>query len=225
MAMGPLTIGRPTEAKINSISNDSNGRTTKGGNGFAIITSNLGSGANAAYNDYQALSFDSVESTKVSRNADVTSYAVESGSEVSDHVQIRNNKFTLQGRISETVLKLNPDMIKNAGINGNRRMLMLEYLNQLMDSRQPFLLVTELKNYDNVVLVGMSYEEEASESLLFTLDFEQIRLVSKATTSAIAVKTAPNKSVGGQVKMQVNTTEQKNQKSPGQDVVTPVFKQ
>ncbi|WP_375703977.1 phage baseplate protein, partial [Escherichia coli] len=103
----------------------------------------LGSGANAAYNDYQALSFDSVESTKVSRNADVTSYAVESGSEVSDHVQIRNNKFTLQGRISETVLKLNPDMIKNAGINGNRRMLMLEYLNQLMDSRQPFLLVTE----------------------------------------------------------------------------------
>ena len=65
--------------------------------------------------------------------------------EVSDHVQIRNNKFTLQGRISETVLKLNPDMIKNAGINGNRRMLMLEYLNQLMDSRQPFLLVTELK--------------------------------------------------------------------------------
>ena len=55
MAMGPLTIGRPTEAKINSTSNDSNGRTTKGGNGFAIITSNLGSGANAAYNDYQAL--------------------------------------------------------------------------------------------------------------------------------------------------------------------------
>ncbi|MHC0517179.1 hypothetical protein [Escherichia coli] len=71
----------------------------------------------------------------------------------------------------------------------------------------------------------LHYEEEASESLLFTLDFEQIRLVSKATTSAIAVKTAPNKSVGGQVKMQVNTTEQKNQKSPGQDVVTPVFKQ
>lgn len=31
MAMGPLTIGRPTEAKINSTSNDSNGRTTKGG--------------------------------------------------------------------------------------------------------------------------------------------------------------------------------------------------
>ena len=135
MAMGPLTIGRPTEAKINSTSNDSNGRTTKGGNGFAIIASNLGSGANAAYNDYQALSFDSVESTKISRNADVTSYAVESGSEVSDHVQIRNNKFTLQGRISETVLKLNPDMIKNAGINGNRRMLMLEYLRKVRISR------------------------------------------------------------------------------------------
>lgn len=31
MAMGPLTIGRPTEAKINSTSND---RTTKGGTRF-----------------------------------------------------------------------------------------------------------------------------------------------------------------------------------------------
>lgn len=142
MAMGPLTIGRPTEAKINSTSND---RTTKGVTALRSLPLTSAVVQMLLTMTTEALSFDSVESTKVSRNADVTSYAVESGSEVSDHVQIRNNKFTLQGRISETVLKLNPDMIKNAGINGNRRMLMLEYLNQLMDSRQPFLLVTELK--------------------------------------------------------------------------------
>ncbi|EJN3381490.1 hypothetical protein NPU86_003446 [Escherichia coli] len=225
MAMGLLTIGRPTEAQVNSTSNDSNGRTAKGDNGFAIIASNLGSGANAAYNDYMALAFDSVESMKVNRNANVTSYAVESGSAVSDHIQLKNNKFTLQGRISETVLKLNPDMIKNAGINGNRRMLMIEYLNQLMDIRQTFMLVTEHKNFDNVVLVGIDYEEEASESLLFNLEFEQIRLVSTATINAIATKTQSNKSAGGQVKSKVNTSPQKTQTSTGQDVVTPVFKQ
>ncbi|HBN1858760.1 TPA: hypothetical protein L1206_003610 [Escherichia coli] len=225
MAYGALTIGRPTESQVNSTSNDSNAKATKGQNGFAIITSNLGSGANAAYTDHQALSFDSVESTKVSRNADITSYAVQDGAMVSDHIQIKNNKFSLQGRVSETVLKLNPDMLKTAGINGNRRMLMLEYLNQIMDRRQPFLLVTEHRNFDNVVLVGIDYEEEASESLLFNLEFEQIRLVSYATTNAIATKTAPNKSTGGSVKTKVNPAPQKTPTSAGSDVVTPVFKQ
>ncbi|HCQ3827156.1 TPA: hypothetical protein OKD82_004647 [Escherichia coli] len=225
MAYGALTIGRPTESQINSTSNDANTKATKGENGFAIITSNLGSGANAAYTDHQALSFDAVESTKIRRNADVTSYAVQDGAMVSDHIQIKNNKFSLQGRVSETVLKLNPDMLKSAGINGNRRMLMLEYLNQVMDSRQPFMLVTEHKNYENVVLVGLDYEEEASESLLLNLEFEQIRLVSYATTNAIATKTAPNKSTGGSVKTKVNPAPQKTPTSAGSDVVTPVFKQ
>ncbi|HGU6414423.1 TPA: phage baseplate protein [Escherichia coli] len=225
MAYGALTIGRPTESQVNSTSNDANAKATKGDNGFAIITSNFGSGASAAYTDYQALSFDSVESTKVSRNAGVTSYAVETGSMVSDHIQIKNNKFSLQGRVSETVLKLNPDMLKSAGINGNRRMLMVEYLYQLMDDRKPFLLITEHRNFDSVVLVGIDYEEEASESLLFNLEFEQIRLVGYATTNAIATKIQSNKSTGGSVKTKVNPAPQKAPTSAGSDVVTPVFKQ
>ncbi|HBN6464413.1 phage baseplate protein [Escherichia coli] len=225
MAMGNLTIGRPTESQVNSTSNDNTTTKTKGDNGFCIITSNLGSGANTGYTDYMALSFDSVESTKVSRNADVTSYAVENGAMASDHIQLKNNKFSLQGRISETVLKLNPDILKSAGINGNRRMLMIEYLNQIMDNRQPFMLVTEHKNFNSVVLVGIDYEEEASESLLFNLEFEQIRLVSTATTNAIATKTQSNKSTGGQVKTKVNNNPQKSPSNKGQDVVTPVFKQ
>lgn len=40
---------------------------------------------------------------------------------------------------------------------------------------------------------------------LADLQFEQIRLVSYATTNAIAVKTASPKSTGGQVKSQVPT--------------------
>ncbi|WP_350023071.1 phage baseplate protein, partial [Escherichia coli] len=43
------------------------------------------------------------------------------------------------------------------------------YLNQIMDSRQPFLLVTENKTFENVVLTGIEYTEEASESLVFDL--------------------------------------------------------
>ncbi|HAW8048637.1 TPA: hypothetical protein JLP13_001771 [Escherichia coli] len=226
MAYGALTIGRPTEQQVNSRTNTNPVNSqTKGDRGFAIITSNLASGVDSVYQEYQALSFDSVDETTVKRSADVTSYAVESGSEVSDHIQIRNNKFTLKGRISESVLKLNPDMLKSAGLNGNRRMMMVEYLSNLMDSRQPFMLVTEHKNFDAVVLTGLSWTEEACESLVFDLDFEQIRLVGYATTNAIATKTQSNKSTGGSVKTKVNPAPQKAPTSAGSDVVTPVFKQ
>ncbi|MGQ7189369.1 phage baseplate protein [Escherichia sp. HC-CC] len=57
-----------------------------------------------------------------------------------------------------------------------------------MDSRQPFLLVTENKTFENVVLTGIEYTEEASESLVFDLSFEQIRLVSYGTVNTVVLK-------------------------------------
>ena len=80
MAMGPLTIGRPTEAKINSTSNDSNGRTTKGVTALRLLPLTSAVVQMLLTMTTGHYHFDNVESTKVSRNADVTSYAVESGS-------------------------------------------------------------------------------------------------------------------------------------------------
>lgn len=69
-----------------------------------------------------------------------------------------------------------------------------------MDSRQPFLLVTENKTFDNVVLTGIEYTEEASESLVFDLEFEQVRLVSYGTVNTVALKTQASKNVGVRTK-------------------------
>lgn len=76
----------------------------------------------------------------------------------------------------------------------------IDYLNQIMDSRQPFLLVTENKTFENVVLTGIEYTEEASESLVFDLSFEQIRLVSYGTVNTVAIKTQPSKNIGANMK-------------------------
>ncbi|MGQ7144930.1 hypothetical protein ACUOA8_36415, partial [Escherichia sp. SS-MK2] len=55
-------------------------------------------------------------------------------------------------------------------------------------------------------ITGHTEQRAKTESALqFDLQFEQIRLVSYATTNAIAVKTASPKSTGGQVKSQVPT--------------------
>ncbi|MGT3984435.1 phage baseplate protein, partial [Escherichia coli] len=96
------------------------------------------------------------------------------------------------------------------------------YLNQIMDSRQPFLLVTENKTFENVVLTGIEYTEEASESLVFDLSFEQIRLVSYGTVNTVAIKTQPSKNIGANMKKRVNT---EKSSSEGEDTITPAFKQ
>ena len=92
-----------------------------------------------------------------------------------------------------------------------------------MDSRQPFLLVTENKTFENVVLTGIEYTEEASESLVFDLEFEQVRLVSYGTVNTVALKTQPSKNIGANMKKRVNT--EKKSSSEGEDTITPAFKQ
>ncbi|MEV8761051.1 phage baseplate protein, partial [Klebsiella pneumoniae] len=94
---------------------------------------------------YQALTFDSTPSTGIRRQADVTSYPVESGANVSDHVQIRNNTFKLSGMITETPIRAVRDLLYSAGVNGTRISQAITYLDQIFEARQPIILITEHK--------------------------------------------------------------------------------
>ncbi|MFH7461659.1 hypothetical protein ITN68_22880 [Escherichia coli] len=211
------------EQDINSTKNTNNSASTvKGENGFCILASVYNSASDQYIQNYQAIVFDAVPNIGVKRQADVTSYPVENGANVSDHVQVKNNTFSLSGMITETPIKSDPGLLKSAGVNGNRRSLAIDYLNQIMDSRQPFLLVTENKTFENVVLTGIEYTEEASESLVFDLSFEQIRLVSYGTVNTVAIKTQPSKNIGANMKKRVNT---EKSSSEGEDTITPAFKQ
>ncbi|EFC9845974.1 hypothetical protein VVY16_17585 [Escherichia coli] len=211
------------EQDINSTKNTNNSASTvKGENGFCILASIYNSASDQYIQNYQAIVFDAVPNIGVKRQADVTSYPVENGANVSDHVQVKNNTFSLSGMITETPIKSDPGLLKSAGVNGNRRSLAIDYLNQIMDSRQPFLLVTENKTFENVVLTGIEYTEEASESLVFDLSFEQIRLVSYGTVNTVALKTQPSKNIGANMKKRVNT---EKSSSEGEDTITPAFKQ
>ncbi|HFQ3059425.1 phage baseplate protein [Enterobacter hormaechei] len=220
---GSLTIGGSDASRINSTSNSNNSSATrtKGENGFTILASVYNSSSDSYIQNYQAIVFDAVTDTGVRRQADITSYPVESGAEVSDHVQIKNNTFKLSGIISETPLRLEKDLLYSAGVNGTRISQAIEYLDKMFDSRQPITLVTEQKVYENVILSGISYDYKSEYAMQFDLEFEQIRLVSKATVNVIATKTQGNKSVGGTVKQKVVNNAPKKTES---DTVTTEFK-
>ncbi|MCM7432191.1 phage baseplate protein [Enterobacter hormaechei subsp. xiangfangensis] len=220
---GSLTIGGSDASRINSTSNSNNSSATrtKGENGFTILASVYNSSSDSYIQNYQAIVFDAVTDTGIRRQADITSYPVESGAEVSDHVQIKNNTFKLSGIISETPVRLEKDLLYSAGVNGTRISQAIEYLDKMFESRQPIILVTEHKVYDNVILYGISYDYKSEYAMQFDLEFEQIRLVSKATVNVIATKTQGNKSVGGTVKQKVVNNAPKKTES---DTVTTEFK-
>lgn len=191
------------ESNVNSTQNKNTTSTVKGENGFCILASIYNSSSDQYIQNYQAIVFDSVPSLGVKRQAEVTSYPVENGADVSDHVQIKNNTFTLSGVITETPIRLMKDMLYSAGVNGTRISQAITYLDKIYEERQPIILITEHKIFENVILKGISYDYQSEFAMRFDLDFEQIRLVSYAETNVIATKTKPNKNAGGQVKQKV----------------------
>ena len=202
-----------TERNVNSTQNSNTNSTVKGDNGFCILASIYNSSSEQYIQNFQAIVFDAVPSIGIKRQAEVTSYPVENGADVSDHVQIKNNTFSMSGVITETPIRLMHDMLHSAGVNGTRISQAITYLDQIFEARQPIILVTEHRVYENVILRGISYDYQSEHAMQFDLEFEQIRLVSYGETNVIATKTKANKNVGGTVKQKVvapqgNLTEQ-----------------
>lgn len=98
-------------------------------------------------------------------------YPVQDGNDVSDNVRIKNNKLMLSGIITETPLALRGDMLSSAGVNGNRCSQAIAYLDEIMNARQPIIVSTEHKTFNNMILTGIDYEYKTESALQFDLQF------------------------------------------------------
>lgn len=194
---------KPTESQVNSTQNNNTKSTVKGDNGFCILSTLYNSSSEKYIQEYMALSFDSVPSVGIKKSAEVTSYPVETGAEVSDHVQIKNNTFTMSGMITETPVRLIKDLLYSAGVNGTRISTAITYLDKIYKQRQPITLITEHEVFNNVILKGIAYDYQSEFAMKFDLDFEQIRIVSYGETNAIAFKTSKTKNTGATTKKRV----------------------
>ncbi|HBZ7263210.1 phage baseplate protein [Klebsiella quasipneumoniae] len=192
---------------VNDTSSTKSTSKTKSDNGFCVIASMSNESSTSYIQEYSALSFDSVPQIGVKRKADVTSYAVEKSSDVSDHIQIKNDTITLSGWITESPIELRGDIISSAGANGTRVKQAIDWLNTTFETRQTISLVTRDAVLENVVLTGVSYDyDDALDAMKFDLSFERIRLVSSKEVDVIATKTKSTTNKGKTVKTKANTT-------------------
>ncbi|HDS5110474.1 phage baseplate protein [Klebsiella variicola] len=198
-------------ASVNDATSTKSTSKTKSDNGFCVIASMSNDSSTSYIQEYSALSFDSVPQIGVKRKADVSSYAIESGSEVSDHIQIKNDSITLSGWITESPIELRGDIISSAGANGTRVRQAIDWLNATFEARQTISLVTRDAVLESVVLTGVSYNyDDALDAMKFDLDFERIRLVSFKEVDVIATKTKSTTNKGKTVKTKATTTTKKD---------------
>lgn len=208
--------------QVNSTTNtNSTSNATKQSNGFCILASLNNTASSTYINDYMAISFDSVPNIGIKRTANVTSYPVEDGSQISDHVQIKNRTFSLSGVISETQIRENAvkDLLYSSGNQGTRVSQAITYLDEIMDARQIITLVLEQQVYTNIILKGISLDFKDEFAQTFNLDFEQVRIVNSKSVNIIATKTASTKVTGTTNKVsvapQANLTESIQQTAGG----------
>lgn len=194
-------------ATINDTTSTKSTSKTKSENGFCVIAS-MSNDSSASYiQEYSALSFDSVPQIGVKRRADVSSYAIESGSEVSDHIQIKNDQINISGWITESPIELRGDIISSAGANGMRVKQAIDWLNTTFEARQTISLVTRDAVLENIVLTSISYSyDDALDAMKFDLEFEKVRLVSSKEVDVIATKTKSTRNVGKTVKTKAPTS-------------------
>lgn len=110
------------------------------------------------------------------RAATVTEHPVENGSVISDHVIVQPERLLLTGFVTDAGTR--------DAERGNTQAA-FDALDAAADSGQLVQVVTGRKTYENMVLVSADLPRERPESMQFSLEFQQIRLVTPQIVEGI----------------------------------------
>lgn len=122
----------------------------------------------------------------------VTSHPVETGSEVSDHIQPQPRTVTITSRESEAPLNI-IDVRRNGG--RNRVDDAKVFLTELYRSRRPVLLTTRLHTYPRMVATSITQSSSAGDgkSMPWSVTFKEIEIADSQSIqlAALAKKEPP----------------------------------
>ena len=134
------------------------------------------------------IELDIIVSETTNTSSIITSNPVENGSDVNDNIIINPMTYSISGIVSDTKVAplggLNtPDSFAGESTPSKDAW---EELLELQAKKIPFTLVTNLKEYDNVVIENLSttQDKETSNSLNFTANMKEIIFVGSEVLTA-----------------------------------------
>lgn len=129
--------------------------------------------------------FDATVTEQHSYMADVTQHPVESGLDITDHVQIKPFELTLTGVVTNT-----PIQPEEAGIDlPNRIQVLYDELRLLFEERSFLTVVTGLERYENMILMSIEVPRQGPgrQAIIPSLKFIQINTVDTAFVSVASI--------------------------------------
>ena len=167
----------------------------------------------------ELIEFDATPSIRHLKTNTISSYPVEDGSMISDHITRKNNTVDLDAVISnanQSAIKRKIDTGLIGAVNAvagttviptivpsilglletatDRRAISYKMLEDIRVSNQLYKLRTGLQIYNNVLITSIEYIEttEFSTALSFTISFEQVRVVQTQQVNATSLVEAVN---------------------------------
>jgi hypothetical protein len=116
-------------------------------------------------------------------DCDVTENPVESGANITDHVQVKPARLTVEGLVSDTPIKFLQGV--RDLFDDNRSRKTYEELLAIQTAREPIDVITGLKQYSNMILKTLTVprNSDTGRSLRFTAQFQEVRIVDSASIS------------------------------------------
>ena len=118
---------------------------------------------------------------------DVTAFPVERGKDITDNIRTRNNRFTVEGVVTDYALTQYKGNTVGYDTITSRRQEMYNHLMKIRNNKLKFTLVTGLDSYESCVIKSFSVPVTPDNASLFTfsIEIEQIREVYTSTVNIV----------------------------------------
>lgn len=129
------------------------------------------------------LTLDAALRDRVGRKVTLTKHPIEQGVKPSDHAELEPRVYTVEGIITGTpIAEADQDargLSEDTPLDGSYAKATLDFLDALIDSRQPLTITTDMRHLENMVLTNLDDDRDSStgEGVHFNATFEEVRFV------------------------------------------------
>lgn len=128
----------------------------------------------------EGIEFDALIDEDVTLEADVPSYPVEKGFEISDGIILKPQKLSMTLFVGISVT-----WVSRLGTNIMRAQEVEQRLKELYFKRQPVTIITSDSKYTNMAITNISFRKslETGYSREFPISFQEVRVTQSQTTT------------------------------------------
>ncbi|NCB78617.1 MAG: hypothetical protein EOM41_01195 [Bacilli bacterium] len=165
-----------------------------------VFSDNAPRKSRAVDTDYPIIQMDVIESYTINMSNRVSNYAIESRSNISDHIFSENTKLQFTAKIGYAFplyyVAGNSliDYSQENSIKANKPQQAYELIKKLRDDKLAFDVLTEQELFEGMVITDLSVAREAGDDqLVFNISLEKFRKVNIGKTVLASVNTGTDK--------------------------------